>query len=163
MATALIGVTCKFIYRNPQIFLIPVGFSLIIAIWILVWIVTYIFIYSVGTLEKRAGSPMAAIQWTQFTRYVVWYDIFGLLWVNAFLIGSCQFIIACAAATWYFSHSSDTGGKASIHKGIFWLFRYHLGSIAFGSMIIAITQAIKLVFEYYRRTMTGATFTNPIM
>lgn len=31
-----------------------------------------------------------------------------------------------------------------------WIFKYHLGSIAFGSLIIAILQMIKLIFEYVR-------------
>ena len=35
--------------------------------------------------------------------------------------------------------------------GIKWLFRYHLGTIAFGSMIIAIMQMIKVLFEYMRK------------
>lgn len=36
-------------------------------------------------------------------------------------------------------------------KGTKWLFRYHVGSIAFGSFIIAVMQMIKLMFEYIRR------------
>lgn len=35
--------------------------------------------------------------------------------------------------------------------GVRWLFRYHLGSIAFGALIIAIMQMIKLAFEYIRK------------
>lgn len=31
-----------------------------------------------------------------------------------------------------------------------WIFAYHMGSIAFGSLVIAILQMIKLVFEYLR-------------
>ena len=36
-------------------------------------------------------------------------------------------------------------------KATKWLFRYHLGSIAFGSFVIAVCQMIRIVFEYYRR------------
>lgn len=84
---------------------------------------------------------------------MVLYDIFGFLWVNAFIIGCSQFIIAAAATVWYFSFSSDTTGKGSICIGIKWIFRYHLGSIAFGACIIAIVQMIRLMFEYYRKKM----------
>jgi solute carrier family 44 (choline transporter-like protein), member 2/4/5 len=37
-----------------------------------------------------------------------------------------------------------------------WLTRYHLGSIAFGSLIIAIMQMIKILFEYIRRKYADA-------
>jgi hypothetical protein len=70
--------------------------------------------------------------------------------VNAFLIGCAQFIIAAACAVWYFSFTSDTKGKGSLCTGIKWILRYHLGSIAFGSCIIAIVQLIRIIFEYYR-------------
>jgi methyl coenzyme M reductase beta subunit len=70
--------------------------------------------------------------------------------------------LAVAAATWYFSHSADSGGSASIFKGFKWILRYHLGSIAFGSLIIAICEFIKFMFEYYRKKMTGRVFQNPV-
>lgn len=36
-------------------------------------------------------------------------------------------------------------------KGIHWAFRYHLGSLAFGSLLIAITTMIKVIFEYFAK------------
>ena len=74
-----------------------------------------------------------------------------LFWINAFVMGMCQFIIAASACIWYFEVNSDTGGKGTVGRGIYWAFRYHMGSIAFGAAIIAICQTIRVVFEYYRR------------
>jgi len=126
------------------------------------WIVSAIYIWSVGTVKTGSSSPFASIKWDSTTRYVFLYDLFGLFWVVAFIIGCCQFILAVAAATWYFTHSADSGGSASISKGVKWILRYHLGSIAFGSLIIAICEFIKFMFEYYRKKMTGRIFQNPI-
>lgn len=70
--------------------------------------------------------------------------------MNAFLIGCFQFIIAAACAIWYFSHKSDTAGSGSLLQGIKWILVYHMGSIAFGSFIIALVQFIRIIFEYYR-------------
>lgn len=37
----------------------------------------------------------------------------------------------------------------NVHRtGLWWIFRYHLGSIALGSFIIAIIWAIRIIFEY---------------
>jgi hypothetical protein len=64
-------------------------------------------------------------------------------------------VIAAVAVTWYFSHggADDTKGQASIMIGFRWIFKYHMGSIAFGALIIAIMQMIKLAFEYFRKKM----------
>jgi len=37
-----------------------------------------------------------------------------------------------------------------------WLWRYHVGSIAFGALIIAIMEMIKVIFEYVRRKYADA-------
>lgn len=140
----------------------PVGASLVIVIWIAYWTISYVFLYSVGTITQRSNTPFSSIEWSDFTRYCVFYDIFGLFWVNAFIIGSQQFIIAFACVTWYFTASTDMLGTGSVLKGIWVIFRYHLGTIAFGSLIIAIVQMIKFLFEYYRKQMTGRAFDNPV-
>jgi hypothetical protein len=38
-------------------------------------------------------------------------------------------------------------------RATYWCFRYHLGSIAFGSFVIAVCQMIRAFFEYYRQKM----------
>lgn len=138
LATALVKTASRFIMKTPQIFLVPVAASIFSVIWFVYWLVTYIYIYSVGTLEQNAATPFASIKWEPTTRYVIFYDVFGLFWVNAFIIGGTQFIIAFACTNWYFTSASDTFGSGSVLKGFLYLFRYHLGSIAFGSFIIAV-------------------------
>ena len=79
-----------------------------------------------------------------------------LFWINAFIMGTCQFIIAASACIWYFEVASDTGGAGTVGRGMKWAFRYHLGSIAFGSALIAICQLIRFLFEYYRKKIQAA-------
>jgi solute carrier family 44 (choline transporter-like protein), member 2/4/5 len=81
------------------------------------------------------------------------YHVFALLWINAFIIGSVQFIIGASTCLWYFTCKSDSEGKGTIGTSIKWLFKYHWASIALGSLIIAICQMIRLIFEYYRKKM----------
>lgn len=130
--------TADYINQTPKIFLVPITFFFLIIIWMAYWIVSAIWIWSVGDVNRRPDSPFASVTWSETTRYVFLYNLFGLFWINAFLIGCSQFIMAVAAATWYFTHSADSGGTASLSKGFKWILRYHLGSIAFGSLIIAI-------------------------
>jgi Plasma-membrane choline transporter len=93
------------------------------------------------------------MQWDNVTRYVWIYHLFGLFWVSAFIIGCAQFIIAATCCLWYFTSggASDDKNRHGLGTGIKWLLRYHVGSIAFGALIIAIMQMIKVLFEYMRK------------
>jgi len=152
LAVAITKVSSSFIYRTPTIMLLPVVFMVLIVSWIVAWVFLAIWIMSVGEPQPRPAPLdfLTTVKWSDQTRYIFLYHLFGGLWVNAFLIGCFQFIVAAACAVWYFSHTSDTAGSGSVWMGIKWILRYHLGSIAFGSFIIAVVEFIRIVFEYYR-------------
>lgn len=58
-----------------------------------------------------------------------------------------------SACLWYFEVNTDTKGRGTVNRAYWIAFRYHLGSVAFGSFLIAICQMIRLLFEYYRKKM----------
>lgn len=156
---AVYQTTAEYVSKNLRIFLLPLVTYLVAAIWLCIWLVSFIYVFSVG--DPVARDPpyqfITEIKWSDNTRYVVVYQIFMLFWINAFVMGMCQFIIAASACIWYFEVNSDTQGKGTVGRGIYWGFRYHMGSIAFGAAIIAICQTIRVVFEYYRRKIQAAT------
>ena len=80
-----------------------------------------------------------------------------LFWINAFIMGMCQIVIAGSACIWYFEVNSDTGGSGTVGRALRWSFRYHMGSVAFGAALIAICQLIRVLFEYYRRKIQSMT------
>lgn len=152
LAVAIMKVTSSFIYRTPTIIILPILFLILVCAWIVGWTFLAIWIMSVGEPKARPAPLqfLTTVEWNEQTRYIFLYHLFGGLWVNAFLIGCFQFIVAAACAIWYFSHTSDTAGSGSVCQGIKWILRYHLGSIAFGSFIIALVEFIRIIFEYYR-------------
>jgi hypothetical protein len=83
--------------------------------------------------------------------------------LNAFFIGATQFVISATAAIWYFTSTSDANGSGSIIRGYWWVLRYHLGTVAFGSLIIAIVQMIRLIFEYYAEKLESANQDNAVV
>lgn len=154
LGIAIFKATADFIGDVKTVFIVPFSFTLLIGIWMLFWTVSAAFIFSIGTPEPRIDATfLTNVKWSKETRYVFLYHLFGLLWLNAFIIGCAQFIIAAAACQWYFSHSADTSGKGSILKGLKWVMVYHLGTIAFGSFCIAVVQFIRIIFEYYTKQM----------
>jgi hypothetical protein len=80
-------------------------------------------------------------------KYMLVYLMFGFLWTRAFFIAVGDMISAGAVGRWYYTHDK---------KGVQWYLtgamkttlRYHLGSAAFGALIIAVVQMIRIIFNY---------------
>lgn len=88
----------------------------------------------------------------------MYYFIFGTLWSNAILQAMGIFVIASACAMWYYSHGPGQELDSPILRGYKMSFRYHFGSLAFGSLILAIVQFMQLIVEAFKKQAesTGA-------
>ena len=160
---AVYQATAEYVSKNVRIFFLPIISYFFAFIWLLIWGVSAIFVFSVGEPKPRPGYEfITEMQWSDQTRYVAFYQIFMLFWINAFIMGICNFTIGASACIWYFEVNSDTGGKGSVGRGLWWAFRYHMGSIAFGAFLIAVCQMIRFLFEYYRRKL-GVAKKNPLV
>lgn len=162
---AVMQATAKFINGTPQVFLVPiVGLIFLIGLLASV-VISATYVASIGKIGPGAEpfTFLPQVTWTDEIRYALLYQLFGYLWLNAFVIGCTQFVISAAAAIWYFTSNSDTNGSGSILTGYWWVARYHLGTIAFGSLLIAIVQFIRIIFEYYAQKLEEANPENPVV
>lgn len=66
--------------------------------------------------------------------------IFGTLWSNAFIQAMGTFVIASACCQWYYSHGPGNSLSFPILRAYKMVFRYHFGSLAFGSFLLALVQ-----------------------
>jgi len=77
-----------------------------------------------------------------------------------------NFVFAATTCQWYFyGYGSDaqddaTQQSVSVCSSVWWSFRYHCGSIAFGSALITICTIIKFVFEYFAAKLSQITGDN---
>ena len=86
---AVFKTTSQYVQSNMHIFLLPLLCYIIIAIWSTAWIGGASFIFSTGNPEPREDFPfLTEVKWTVVTRYAFFYDVFGLFWINAFIIGA---------------------------------------------------------------------------
>lgn len=95
---------------------------------------------------------------TRATNAMLVYHFLGLIWTAEFLQGMGVLAMAGAVAMWYFDSASGTKDPRSNISGSsrLWLFfrhawRYHVGTVAFGSFIITVIQIIRLVLAYITR------------
>lgn len=142
----------NFVKDVPTIFAQPPIVVLVGTAWWAVWLVSFLWLFSVGEPGPRKEYPqLTEIQWSEQTRYLVIYQVFMFFWMNAFIIGCAQMVIAAAACIWFFTSKMETRNTQPVMTAIKWTIFYHMGSVAFGSLIIAICKMIQLAFEYLRR------------
>jgi hypothetical protein len=93
-------------------------------------------------------------------RYVIdWrvaISLFSFLWNNAFLVALGQLIIAGACSTWFFAPREEKCRKGVVRAGVWISFRYHLGTLAFGSLVIAVVQFVRYILMYFERQAAAA-------
>lgn len=76
-------------------------------------------------------------------------SFFVFLWNNAFNVALGQIIIAMAVSIWFFSR--EKGKTAVVARAVKTIFRYHVGSVAFGSFIVAVVQFIRYLMKYLEK------------
>ncbi|XP_050024486.1 choline transporter-like protein 4 isoform X1 [Dermacentor andersoni] len=106
--------------------------------------------------EANKSSSLSHLK-CQFTQYVAnqhlsrlqIYNFIGLIWGMFFIVGLGQVALAAAFASYYwaFHKPQDVPFFAVLH-GLWITVRYHLGSVAFGSLILTIVRVIRIVLEY---------------
>ncbi|CAG2231424.1 SLC44A2_4_5 [Mytilus edulis] len=84
------------------------------------------------------------------------YNLFMLFWLINFSIALGQMVLAGAFASYYWTFFKPEDLPLFPLSGSLWrAFRYHIGSLAFGSLIIAIIQMMRVVLEYLDHKIKG--------
>ena len=149
LAVALVQVTAKYINNVWCIVFVPFLFFIIVIIWIVYWISLSIFLYATGEFDE-GSKVIANFNWDAKIRYSWWFHLFSLFYMTAVISAYASFIYSSSACIWYFT--SEKGIEShpiakSFKRGI----RYHFGSLAFGSLIIAIVRLIMVWLEVIKK------------
>lgn len=89
--------------------------------------------------------------------YLLLFTLFTALWLLNFIIGLGQVTLAGAFASWYWAWEKPKDVPAlPVLKAFTRAARYHLGSVAFGSFLIAVVQLIRILLEYIDHKVKGS-------
>lgn len=107
-----------------------------------------------------------------------WYNILAALWISQLCLACQNLIIAGAVADWFFTryvtsnwllfvdyydcsyHIRDKSRLGwPVARSVGYAIRYHLGSLAFGSLLIALMKLVRMLFNYLERKLRNSTTT----
>lgn len=95
------------------------------------------------------------------TSHLWWFHFFGLLWSVQVIEGISLMTIAGSFCAWYWRDDKSELGHAPVLAAFFRCMRYHLGTVMFGGLIVAIVQFIRAVLAYLQKKLEGDN--NPAM
>ena len=110
---------------------------------------------------KKGSDGSVTISWNENLQYMGLYHLFGVFWTTQFIAGFGVMMTAGAIASYYWQREEMPRGP--IRKSIGRATRYHLGSIALGSFIVAVVQFVRAIMEYVNKKTKKLQDTNPVV
>ncbi|KAJ0181029.1 hypothetical protein K1T71_003114 [Dendrolimus kikuchii] len=87
-------------------------------------------------------------------------NLLGFFWTAFFISGVSDMMLASAFSTWYWTFHKRDLPFFTLTAGTCRTIRYHLGTVAFGALIIAIVRVIRVILEYIDHKVKK--FNNPL-
>jgi choline transporter-like protein 2/4/5 len=155
---------CKALATMPILIFFPVIQAIGVAIFLIPWSIYCLYLASSGelvlyTVTSTTGQQLTYrdFEYSDNTMYAGLYMLFTFFWTTQFVVAMGQLIIAMSFSMWYFTRDKSKIGNTTVFAAIRTSFRYHMGSAAFGSLIIAIIKTIRAVLNYLKKKALAAT------
>ncbi|KAK9299426.1 hypothetical protein QLX08_007543 [Tetragonisca angustula] len=141
----------KAVYAMPALLLQPIYTYLLIGSIVCAWVYCMLWIESAGNIYKNRKNHI------HFRKDAVtiasrWYNLFFFFVTCEFLLGCQHMVVACAVARWFFTRDKKHL-SLPIAGGFGYLIRYHLGTVAFGALVIGIIRLIRAVISFVQNRL----------
>lgn len=156
-AAAILNVACDTMWEMPILLLMPVMKCIVKGA--LALCIAYGFVLLFSTAEPKAlgaDGLTRTFDYTTEQNLYLWYFLFGSLWLLCFAAAFYEFVVAYIVADYYYAPydgpEKDTPNQCvSMCQGIGHGLVTHAGSLAFGSLIVAIIKFIQAVLNYAQK------------
>ncbi|KCV68791.1 hypothetical protein H696_04210 [Fonticula alba] len=154
LAIAIIRVAAKAVSHLPHLVILPLFefLGLIFVAGYYVFVCVYLSSSGeVNSIDIGFGDYQYTFESNYLMSYLQIYAAFGALWGWAFVMAASDTSIAGAIATWYWTRDKKKLPKMILLRSVYRTFRYHFGSLALGSMLIALVQLIRYLLSRFHK------------
>jgi choline transporter-like protein 2/4/5 len=164
LAIGLVREAARAVIAMPAMMAYPFLQALGLLAFLVPWCIFSVSVATLGRFEPRQFTgmnidplnlnPVIVVQRFQYGSegsVYAWYMLFVLLWTAQFIVAVGQITLALAVSTWYFTREKGRIGSGTLCRAIAITSQYHLGTAAFGSLIIAIVEFIRAVVAWLQK------------
>ncbi|XP_076281785.1 choline transporter-like protein 1 isoform X2 [Lasioglossum baleicum] len=141
----------KAVYAMPALLLQPIYTYLLIGLTVCAWVYCMLWIESAGNIYKNRKDH---IHFRKDGLLIAsrWYNLFFFFVTCEFLLGCQHVVVACAVARWFFTRDKKRL-SCTVSRGFGYLVRYHLGTVAFGALVIGIVRLIRAIISFVQNRL----------
>ena len=156
LSMACVRAAGKSMSAMPTMILFPFIQIIGLAAFFAIWLYYAIHLASTGDISTKevsttANTTVRTYVFDDFTKQCGWYLLFCGFWTAAFIAAVGEIVVSMCVAKWYFSRDKRRVGSFTLFACIKDTMRYHLGTAAFGSFIIAVTKMIRAFVTYLQK------------
>jgi len=151
MAIGCLEAACECMFDMPSLLLEPLVTVLMKGSVQGAMLVGLLWLLSCGQIKDNDVSK--TFEYTDAQKMYIGFYIFMMIWVAEILNSLSHFVLAYAVQLWYFT--PYVRGAKKTRLPLFAVFKgygigtwYHLGTLAFGALIIAIVRAFRMALAY---------------
>jgi len=153
------------INRMPLILMVPVLQSLAFIACLGIFAFYGAYLASMGTINVKefpididSGAEIAVrtYDFDGMVEFMAWFLLFSAFWTSNFIVAIGDLVVAMCVSRWYFHKDKRRVGNCVVFSSIANTLLYHTGTLAFGSLLIAIVQIIRAILERIRRRLRRA-------
>ena len=137
--------------------LLPVLLLLQVAVFIAftaLWMYYALYLVSSADIvtkhDDTTGSSWKELQYTDRSKQAILFMFFMWLWTTAFIQAMGQISQAHASLIWYFLPDRDTLPLTQVFRSLGEMARYHWGTAACGSLILAVLNFVRGILTYIK-------------
>lgn len=172
IAVAVLKVAANAIGAIRALMVFPILPFIILAVFYIYWVAAALYLFSAGEIRQNGcdgnccaydlvlskvqceGCCGYSIHYTRHIALAILYHIFGCFWTTQFIIACSLTVIAGAVASYYWSRGETSEMPfMPVVSSVKRLTRFSLGSMALGSLVVAIIESIRFLLEALRRQL----------
>lgn len=161
LAIGVVKEAAKAVATMPMLMIMPIFQAIGMAFFMVPWIIYVIYLASSGEITTTLGTYyVGTTEYTYYykeysyasnTKYAFIFMLFCWFWTSEFIIAVGQLVIALSLVAWYFTHEKKSIGNGTVIWAFKTVARYHAGTAAFGSLLLAIILTIRAIIAYFQR------------
>lgn len=165
LAQILCKVAANYVSSVGSVYLVPF-FHLIVSI--ILWVgCLAVTIYLFSTTNFGAtNSYINYVYYSNFTSRFppvdygssqmikVYFFFFSTIWCNSLIQAISKFVTASSAAMWYYAQGTEQSFSYFVRRSYKIALRYHLGSLALGSLGLMAVQFLEMILDVFKRQPT---------
>ncbi|XP_043283777.1 choline transporter-like protein 1 isoform X2 [Venturia canescens] len=143
----------KAVYAMPALLLQPIYTYLLVGLSFIAWMYFILWIESAGDLYKNRKGHFHYKK-DPIIITARWYNLFMYFVMCEFFLGCQHMVVAGSVARWFFTRDKKRLSLA-VTRSTATLVRFHLGTVAFGAMVIGLVRLIRAIFAFIQKRLKG--------